>query len=1004
MEEEEHTDRKQQLAAIYQKLNKIKKSLDEDDSVNINQVISSNSPESCLAHLMELEKKWAPHQDEKHLARLLASYTRVFSSMPLGNHCENESYARILVRFAELKANQDINEAEANFSIARLHCQNFAFVHVAQAQFEHSQGNTKKAIYILQKAFELGAEPKEMLETTLQSMQAGKMNLSCLEDKENVPLSSNSNAYESAKKGSAFQKDGKTSDGSSDLQLSSIFVSGVEPHSGSFDDHLSKSRSGSQHKRAIGIQRRFPVKPFSIQENDDGDNNIDFKPIKQSLQTAFPRQTPAFSLNQGVPPSSSKRNAADVDLLPPAISPDREDQAPAESTTTLLYSRYTSRREDVTSNFDQVIVTKCPESCWAFLKKLEERGNPHTDALLLNKLKDFYSQVFCRMPIRQFSKNSSYARMLVRYAELRGIEDPDEAQDHFIVARSNCKGFAFVHIAYAQFEATQGNVVKATSILHKALTMNARPTHHLELAIRNLKAGEKRLVPTTEEEEEEEEDDDDEEEEKPSAAPMSASHCGENNELHPPARVPVCRLVEHPKLATKNSALDWKLPNRGSCHVSPEDKRTTPPDTRSVPQVQESLPSPPLRLPSRQNHQTVFQTPNNYGNPHGNSYITPVVKTVLEAPSSEVALHRAGPVQQPFTPMNQAPCFQTPQAPIPALSKDFITVKGKQFYILKMIGRGGSSKVYQVLDQQKQLFALKYVDLLEADDQSTESYKNEIKHLNHLQQHSDQIIKLYDYEITSSYIYMLMECGNLDLNRWLQKRSDVNPLERKLYWKNMLEAVQTIHKYGIVHRDLKPANFVIVNASLKLIDFGIANRIQPDVTSVMKDSPTGTINYMSPEVIRDTSSQSGKARSKISPKGDVWSLGCILYNMTYGRTPFQRITNQMAKMHAIIDPSHNIDFPEIDEKDLLDVLKKCLVRNPKERISIAELLEHPYLHLKPQASPEPERPCNSDLRKILTDLAALQSPNSIVRAANNLAKMCKSGRKLDVAECAKSSF
>lgn len=53
-------------------------------------------------------------------------------------------------------------------------------------------------------------------------------------------------------------------------------------------------------------------------------------------------------------------------------------------------------------------------------------------------------------------------------------------------------------------------MAKATSILHNALTMNARPTHHLELAIRKLKAGEKRLVPTTEVEEE------DEEEEKPS--------------------------------------------------------------------------------------------------------------------------------------------------------------------------------------------------------------------------------------------------------------------------------------------------------------------------------------------------------------------------------------------------------------------------------------------------------------------------------------------------------
>lgn len=146
------------------------------------------------------------------------------------------------------------------------------------------------------------------------------------------------------------------------------------------------------------------------------------------------------------------------------------------------------------------------------------------------------------------------------------------------------------------------------------------------------------------------------------------------------------------------------------------------------------------------------------------------------------------------------------------------------------------------------------------------------------------------------------------------------------------------------------------------------------------------------------------------------------------------------------------------------LLQRCLVRNPRERISIAELLEHPYLQLKPQASPEPgifmqththlskivdpllllimwhwpdhntpvsEHPCNSDLKKILTDLAALQSPNSIIRAANvrftlkklflqqesffrininsafcfsqNLAKMCSSGRKLDVAECAKSS-
>ncbi|XP_029308452.1 dual specificity protein kinase Ttk [Cottoperca gobio] len=1010
MEEEEHTDRKQQLAMLYQKLNKIKKYLNEDDTDNINQVIGSNSAESCRSYLTDLEKKGDPHVDRNHLTRLIDFYTRVFSNMPLGKHCGNESYARMLVRFAELKAIQDVNEAEANFNVARSHCPNFAFVHIAHAQFEHSQGNTKRGIYILQNAIQLSAKPKELLEAALQNMQIGKTQLFCSEDKENLPISSNSNVHGSVKKGSAFQTVCRTSDGTGDLQLSSIFGSGTEPPAGSSDDQLSGWRSGSHRQRAVGMPGRVPVVPFSIPEKDDDDDDDDDdynngKPSKRndsSLHPSLCRQTSGSNVNTHFGLSSSKKNAAHGNRLffqPPAVSPEPcpwEDQAAVDSTTTLLHThdtRDTSRMEDVTYNFDQVVNTNSPESCWTFLMNLEKRGNPHTDINLLNKLKDCYSKIFSKLPIRQFSKNASYARILVRYAELKGIEDSDEAQDHFIVARSNCKGFSFVHIAYAQFEVSQGNMIKATSILHKAQALNARPTELLEVAMRNLKAGEKRLVPAREEEHHTD---------LQTGVPVSVSTCVRNQEVQLPARVPVNRPVEQPKAASKEPLAEWKMPTFLNRHVSPEDKHTTPPDPRPVPRVLESLPTPSFHLPSRLNPQTVCQTPNSYRN-SASSFITPVVKRGPEVSSSAVAAHRAGPVQQPFTPLKHAPGFQTPQASLTALSNETITIKGKQFFILKMIGRGGSSKVYQVLDHKKQLFAVKYVDLEEADAQTVESYKNEIQHLNHLQQYSDQIIKLYDYEITNSYIYMLMECGNLDLNTWLRNRKTVNPLERKFYWKNMLEAVQTIHKHGIVHSDLKPANFVIVNASLKLIDFGIANRIQPDVTSIMKDSQVGTLNYMPPEAIKDTSSQAGKARSKISTKGDVWSLGCILYCMTYGKTPFQSITNQIAKLHAIIDPSHSIAFPDISEKDLLDVLKRCLVRNPRERISITELLEHSYLQLKQQASPGPAGPSNCDLQKILTDLAALQSPSSIIRAANNLAKMCSSGRKLDVAECAKSS-
>jgi serine/threonine protein kinase len=58
-----------------------------------------------------------------------------------------------------------------------------------------------------------------------------------------------------------------------------------------------------------------------------------------------------------------------------------------------------------------------------------------------------------------------------------------------------------------------------------------------------------------------------------------------------------------------------------------------------------------------------------------------------------------------------------------------------------------------------------------------------------------------------------------------------------------------IHAEGVIHNDLKPENFVCIGARLKLIDFGIANRIEAEKTSIERDIRCGTINYMAPETI-----------------------------------------------------------------------------------------------------------------------------------------------------------
>ncbi|KAI4904067.1 hypothetical protein NFI96_033886 [Prochilodus magdalenae] len=999
MDEEENTDRQLQLAMLCQKLEQIKRYYNGDDTDNINQVISSNSPDTCHTFLSNLEKKGSnPQTDPNLLSKLIDFYTRVFSSMPLGKYSQNVSYAKMLVRFAELKAIQDVSDAQDSFDIARSHCKDFAFVHIAYAQFELLQGNEKKSAWILQKAFEMGAKPLESLQSAMQNLKMGRHRLLSQEDKENVAALEN--AQEPLKSGSGSKSGSGKADTLSDFHLPSNFALGAEQKNSPQDDPLPVWSSGSQHKRTIAMPGRIPMIPLSIPENE----NVVYKQDPPYHGSSLSRSAYRSSACSVFSLSSSKKSTGDGDsynslnLKPPVVSPEPrpwEDIAEVDSTTTLLHrpeKKDATKIDDTTSNVNQIINSNSPEACYTYLTNLEKTGDPHTDSSFLCRLLNCYSKVFCRYPLAQHSKIESYARMLIRYAELKGIEDPDEAEDNFITARTNSKVFAFVHIAHAQFELSRGNTKKSTYILHKALSSNAKPVELLQMAIKNLKSGKAQLLPA---------------EDKEVIADTASTHNdggvgGGGREEENLQRASTNNVQPKPNFMESSS--EWKIPARINRYESPEVQKPAV-GFMPAPGPLQSLRTPSAPVPARLNPGCSIQTPN-YKDAKPNSFITPVVKQrpppVVSVPSTA---QRFGHSQLPCTPQTQMSFVQqTPQGSVSAFTNESITIKGRQFFILKMIGKGGSSKVYQVLDQKKQLYAVKYVNLEEADAQTVESYKNEIEHLNHLQQYSDQIIKLYDYEITDSFIYMLMECGSLDLNTWLRNRKTVNSLERKFYWRNMLEAVQTIHKHGIVHSDLKPANFVIVNASLKLIDFGIANHIQPDMTSVVKDSQVGTLNYMPPEAIKDTSSSSskgGKPRSKISPKGDVWSLGCILYCMTYGKTPFQNITNQITKLHAIIDPSHEIDFPDIPEKDLLDVLKRCLIRNPKERICIAELLDHPYLRLQPQKPPEQET-CNGDLKRILNELAALQSPNSIARAASNLAKMCNSGKKLDVSECVKS--
>ncbi|XP_046544372.1 dual specificity protein kinase Ttk-like [Haliotis rubra] len=327
-------------------------------------------------------------------------------------------------------------------------------------------------------------------------------------------------------------------------------------------------------------------------------------------------------------------------------------------------------------------------------------------------------------------------------------------------------------------------------------------------------------------------------------------------------------------------------------------------------------------------------------------------------------------VKEPPAPSIQPPSLPTPNIPTPAnagaaaaaVSKmstpctknrvgemasltpgmnpvDTVTVNGQQYFIWKLVGRGGSAKVYQVFDTQKNTRALKCVDLEDANEIVVNGFKNEVRLLKKLQ-YCKSVIKMYDFEHNEELnkLFVLMDFGETDMATLFKSRiqsgEGIEPHMIRFYWKEMLTAVHALHKEGVIHSDLKPANFMMVAGNLRLIDFGIANAVQQDKTRVRKPS---------------------------------WS--------------------------PLKDPTVEVPATGLNPH-IRFVFQKCLTRDPKSRPTTDELLAHPYLMEDKEKSPAPLA-----LTKAMKD-ALLQISNASPRSAQSLTQgllqQLETGGKIDL--------
>ncbi len=161
-------------------------------------------------------------------------------------------------------------------------------------------------------------------------------------------------------------------------------------------------------------------------------------------------------------------------------------------------------------------------------------------------------------------------------------------------------------------------------------------------------------------------------------------------------------------------------------------------------------------------------------------------------------------------------------------------------------------------------------------------------------------------------------------------RGPLAPREALQIARGIADALSAAHEKGIVHRDLKPANVALTpSGEPKVLDFGLAKAALPDAESVTIAAATrtgvvmGTAPYMSPEQARGES---------VDRRSDIWSFGCVLFEMLAGRRPFAGPTSSDV-VAAILERAPDFDtLPLATPARVRTLLRRCLEKDRRRRL------------------------------------------------------------------------